>query len=65
LDTKLKNYRYSVWFKLLAIILCLAGMLTITYGLTKAPYFDIAVQNSDFKESEELKNNKLVQYKAL
>ncbi len=56
MDTKLKNYRYSVWFKLLAILLCLAGMLTITYGLTKAHYFDIAVQNGNFKESKELKN---------
>lgn len=54
MDIKLKNYRYSLWFKFLAIILCIAGMLTITYGLTKAPYFEIAIQSKDFKQSKKL-----------
>jgi len=57
LDTKLKNYRYSVWFKLLAVLLCVAGMLTLAYGLLKAPYFEAAVQNTDFKESMIIKND--------
>ena len=51
MDTKLKNYRYSVWFKLLAIILCIAGMLSFSYGLLQAPYFEDAIQNKEFKES--------------
>ena len=51
MDTKLKNYRYSSWFKLLAIVLCVAGMLTFAYGLLKAPYFEDAIQNKDFKKS--------------
>lgn len=56
MDTKLKKYKYSVWFKLFAIVLCTAGMISIAFGVTKAPYFDIALQNTDFKESIELKN---------
>ena len=52
----MKKYRFSVWFKLLAIALCTAGMISIAFGVTKAPYFDIALQNTDFKESIELKN---------
>ncbi|MHB8066137.1 MAG: HAMP domain-containing sensor histidine kinase [Ruminiclostridium sp.] len=51
MDIKLKNYRYSSWLKLFAIVLCVAGMLTLAYGLLKAPYFEVAVQNTDFKES--------------
>ena len=31
-------------------------MISIAFGVTKAPYFDIALQNTDFKESIELKN---------
>ena len=53
MDTKLKKYRYSTWLKLLAIVLCIAGMLTIAYGFLKAPYFEEAIQNQDFKESRD------------
>lgn len=56
MDIKLKNYRYSVWFKLLAIILCVAGMITLANGLLKAPYFEDAIQNKEFKESITGKN---------
>ncbi len=56
MDTKLKKYRFSVWFKLLAIVLCTAGMISIAYGVTKAPYLELALRNADFKESIELKN---------
>ena len=56
MDIKLKNYRYSVWLKLLAIILCVAGMITLAYGLLKAPYFEDAIQNKEFKESITGKN---------
>lgn len=52
----MKNYRFSTWFKLLAILLCIAGMLTLAYGLLKAPYFEVAFQNTDFKESSSIKN---------
>ncbi len=51
MDTKSKNYRYSVWFKLLAVVLCVAGMIVLAYGLLQAPYFNDAVQNKEFKES--------------
>ncbi|EGD48527.1 integral membrane sensor signal transduction histidine kinase [Ruminiclostridium papyrosolvens DSM 2782] len=51
MDTKLKKYRYSVLLKTLAVILCVAGMLTAAYGLEKAPYFDMGIQNKDFKKS--------------
>ena len=56
MDTKLKNYRYSVWFKVFAIVLCVAGMLTLSYGLMKAPYFEDAMQNKDYKESRKSKD---------
>lgn len=56
MDIKLKNYRYSVWLKLLAIILCVAGMITLANGLLKAPYFEDAIQNKEFKESITGKN---------
>jgi len=51
LDIKLKNYRFSVWVKFLAIILCVGGMITLAYGLLNAPYFEDAIQNKDFKDS--------------
>ncbi len=51
MDIKLKNYRYSVWFKFLAVILCVAGMITLAYGLLQAPYFENAIQNTEFKDS--------------
>lgn len=51
MDIKLKKYSYSVWLKALAVIVCVAGMLTTAYGITKAPYFDIGIQNKDFKKS--------------
>lgn len=51
MDIKLKNYKYSVWFKVLAIVLCIAGMLSLAYGLLQAPYFEDAIQNKEFKES--------------
>ena len=49
----MKKYRYSTWLKLLAIVLCISGMLTIAYGLLKASYFEAATQNQDFKESKD------------
>ncbi len=51
MDIKLKKYRYSVWLKTLAVIICVAGMLTVAYGMEKAPYFDTGIQNKDFKKS--------------
>lgn len=51
MDIKSKNYRYSVWFKFLAVILCVAGMITLAYGLLQAPYFENAIQNTEFKDS--------------
>lgn len=51
MDTKLKNYKFSVWFKFLAVLLCIAGMLTLAYGLSKAPNFEYAVRNKSFKDS--------------
>ncbi len=51
MDIKLKNYRYSVWFKFLAVIICVAGMITLAYGLLQAPYFENAIQNTEFKDS--------------
>ncbi len=56
MDTKSKKYRYSVWFKLFAILLCIAGMITLGFGLLRAPYFELAVQNDDFKESTRSKD---------
>ncbi|AEY66463.1 HAMP domain-containing sensor histidine kinase [Clostridium sp. BNL1100] len=56
MDIKLKKYRYSVWLKTLAVIVCVAGMLTVAYGLEKAPYFDTGIQNKDFKKSMYLRD---------
>lgn len=52
----MKKYKFSVWFKLLAIVLCTAGMISIAYGVTKAPYFEFVFQSTDFEDSIELKN---------
>lgn len=51
MDIKLKNYKYSAWFKFLAVVLCVSGMLSLAYGLLQAPYFEDAIQNKDFKDS--------------
>lgn len=51
MDTKWKNYRYSNWLKLMAIILCIAGMLTMAYGCLKVENFENALENQSFKES--------------
>lgn len=51
MDTKLKNYKYSAWFKLLALTLCVSGMLTLAYGLLQAPDFEDAFEKNDFKSS--------------
>lgn len=56
MDTKLKNIKYSIWLKLLAILLCVAGVLTVGLGLLKAPYFEYAFQNKDFKESHAIRS---------
>lgn len=56
MDIKLKKYRYSAWLKALAVILCVAGMLTAAYGLEKAPYFDTGIQSKDFKRSMYLRD---------
>jgi signal transduction histidine kinase len=56
LDTKLRNFRYSVWLKTFAVIICVAGMLSTAYGLQRAPYFDSAVQNKDFSKSMYLRD---------
>ncbi len=56
MDIKLKKYRYSAWLKALAVIVCVAGMLTAAYGMEKAPYFDTGIQSKDFKNSMYLRN---------
>lgn len=56
MDTKLKNYRFSVWFKLFSVVLCISGVLTVSYGLLRAEYFEYAFQNKEFKESGKLKD---------
>ena len=48
MDIKLKKYSYSVWFKLLAVILCIAGMQMIAFGVLKAPYFEYVLENNNF-----------------
>ena len=52
----MKKYRYSAWLKALAVIVCVAGMLTAAYGMEKAPYFDTGIQSKDFKNSMYLRN---------
>ena len=56
MDIKLKKYRYSAWLKALAVIVCVAGMLTAAYGMEKAPYFDTGIQSKDFKRSMYLRD---------
>ena len=51
MDIKSKKYKYSAWFKLLAVVLCVLGMLSLAYGLLQAPYFEDAIQNKEFKDS--------------
>lgn len=65
MDIKLRNYRFSNWFKLLSIIICVAGILTASYGFLKAPYFEYAFQNKDFKESGKIKDILFETYNVL
>ncbi len=51
MDTKWKKYRYSGWMKFTAIIICIAGMLTMAYGCLNAEYFENVMENQSFKES--------------
>lgn len=52
MDTKSRNIRYSKWFKLLAVALCVAGLITMAYGLLKTQDFPQAVQSRDYKDSQ-------------
>lgn len=62
MDTKLKKYRYSAWLKALAVVVCVAGMITTAYGLLKAPYFNAAIQNKDIKKSMYLRDTLVEPY---
>lgn len=59
MDTKWKNYRYAWWLKLLAVLLCLCGMLVVAYGSMKVPYFEYAVQS--LESAEGYKNMEILQ----
>ncbi len=65
MDIKLKKYRYSVWLKAFAVIVCVVGMLTLAYGMLKAPYFDTAVQSKDIKKSIYLRDTLMGPYMQL
>ncbi|NTV90591.1 MAG: HAMP domain-containing histidine kinase [Clostridiales bacterium] len=51
MDTKSKNIRYSGWFKLLAVVLGLAGVAVSFFGLLKAPDFEYGIQNDVYENS--------------
>ena len=55
MDTKLKNIRYSVWFKLLALLCAVAGVLLMATGVLRYNNIMVAVQG-DYLHSNELSN---------
>ena len=55
MDTKLKNIRYSVWFKLLALFCAVAGVLLMATGVLRYNNILVAVQG-DYLHSNELSN---------
>ncbi len=56
MDTKWKNIRYSIGFKIIATLLCVAGALSATYGLLKVPYFEYVMQDEAYINSEKKDN---------
>lgn len=50
MDTKLKNIKFSNWFKLLAVILGMIGVVLSFYGVLRYQDFSYGVQQ-DYKKS--------------
>lgn len=48
MDTKLRNIKYAAGIKLLAVIICILGMLLMSFGLLKAPHFESAVGKDQY-----------------
>jgi signal transduction histidine kinase len=53
LATKLKNIRFSNWFKLLALVVGISGVMLSFYGVIRYPDFPYGLQ-SNYKESKNL-----------
>ncbi len=51
MDTKLRSIKYSAWFKLLAVLLGLAGVAVSFFGLLKAEDYEYSIQSSDYYKS--------------
>lgn len=56
MGTRLKNIEFSVWFKLLAAIIGIVGIVLGFYGFMKFPDYKYGVQNKDYIQSAELKD---------
>jgi len=56
LDIKSRNIKYSIWVKLLAVMICIAGGLIIDSGIMNHQYFDYAVQSDNYTESRQKEN---------
>ena len=48
MDTKLKNIKYTTGIKLMATIICICGVLLLSFGLLKTPYFESVFEKSDY-----------------
>ena len=48
---KLKNIKYALGIKLIAVIICIMGMLLLSFGLLKGPYFENAFEKGEYLES--------------
>ncbi len=48
MDTRLKNIRYTPGIKLLAVILCISGILLLAFGLLKGEYFENSFEKGEY-----------------
>lgn len=51
MDTKSRNIRYFRGFKLIAVLLCVAGLLAAAWGLLSMRNFEAAVQGGEYAQS--------------
>ncbi|MEN6314084.1 MAG: HAMP domain-containing sensor histidine kinase [Clostridiaceae bacterium] len=48
MDIRLRNIKYASGIKLLAVIICILGMLLMSFGLLEAPHFENAIGKDQY-----------------
>ncbi len=55
MDIKLRNISSTIWFKLITVLLCVAGMLLIVYSMTGYEYLRYIREPSEYKNSYKIR----------